>query len=197
MRVQPRNWLLPAILLLPGTSAISAQQTVQLGTVITTFLADTGVPSRVVPWTIGSRLPVTWQSGRPVKTDAEGYTLGLNGTVQVALEGHAPVPVTIQLLGNNDGIERVTLAFDWTNPDLDVVEKTLETQGVHLTPLRCNRKTEPKAAGNVLFEARAAGKTSLGVEEAWSCAPAGTCSLGMSLLYRRNDVDTFHCMAPA
>lgn len=196
MRVLPRIWCLLVALVVVGTPAIAAQQTVKLGVVIATFLAEQGTRAGALPWTIGGTLPVTWQSASPTETDAEGYTLGLNGTTQVMLEGHAPVPVTIQLLGSNAGIERVTLAFDWKDPDIGIVQKTLVADGVQLAPLRCDQKTEPKAGGNVLFEARADGKVPVGLAVAWSCAPAG-CAAGLSILYRRDDVNSIRCMAAA
>ena len=195
MPVQPRIWSSLVAAAMLAAPPLWAQQPIKLVTVVTTFLADSGVRSKVLPWTTGGTLPVTWQSARPVSSDAEGYTLGLSGNTRVELEGHGAVPATIQLLGNNDGIQRATIAFDWKNPDPEVVERSLNL-GLRLVLLRCSRTTEPPKAGNVLWEARATGKTPAGLAEAWSCG-AGGCSLGLSLLYRRADVNSIRCLAPA
>lgn len=197
MRVQPRTWSLLVVMLVAISSAVSAQQTLKLGDVIAVFLTDSGSRRSPLPWTAGSALPITWESDAPVESDAEGYTLGLSGKARVAIQGRAAVPISIQLLGNNAGIERVTLGFDWKNPDIDVVEKTIAADGVQLMRLRCDRKTEPKAAGNVLFEARAPGKVPVGLAEAWSCGDGAGCTLGLSILYDRADVNSIRCMAAA
>lgn len=66
MRV-PRSWSRLAVLatLALPLSAARAQEPIEVGALVTSFLADSGVATRGLTWTSGDGLPVQWQSAQP------------------------------------------------------------------------------------------------------------------------------------
>jgi len=61
-----------------------------------------------------------------------------------------------------------------------------------LQPLKCSRETEGYSFGNLLYAAKAPGKTASGLQEGWNCAHDG-CTVAMTIYYRKADVEQFDC----
>ena len=194
MSASGRSRLCCLALLALAAVPLHAQGEMKVSYLVVTFLPAANNRA-TLPWSTGNNTAIKWQTGGPVNPDADGYTKGRTGQVQVLLDGHPPIPVTIAALGSNDGIQRVTMSFDWKQPDYDLLERALATEGVTLAPFRCSRTTEPKTAGNVIFETSAPNKRSVGLAEAWACADGTGCSLELAILYQRSDVTSIHCMA--
>lgn len=194
MSASGRSRLFCLALLALAAVPLHAQGEIKVSTLVLTFL-PAATNRATLPWSTGSGSAIKWQTSGPVNPDADGYTKGRIGQARALLEGHDPIPVTVNALGNNAGIQRVTMSFDWPQPDYDLLERALATEGVVLAPFRCSRATEPRTGGNVIFETSAPNKRSVGLAEAWACADGTGCSLELAILYRRSDVTSIHCLA--
>ena len=91
--------------------------------------------------------------------------------------------------------QRVSLGFDLAEFDIERAERSLVADGIQLSPLKCNQKTEGTMFGNVVYVAKAPGKTATGLWESWNCS-ARECLGGFTTLYRKNEVAKIDC-APA
>ena len=138
------------LLTLPGNAA--AQQPLRAATLITAFLADSGVPTRGMDWSTGNGLSVRWASARPVANPDQsavprGLTLARIGTARVIMGEGAPVDVTVSLAGNANGIQRVSFGMSYngdTGPadPKDRLGRALTADGIVLTSLKCDRAKE-------------------------------------------------------
>lgn len=177
-------------------SLFGAQQAVKLSALLTAFLPDEGVATRGLPWTTANNLPVRWETAKPVAAadylKREGLTLSRAGKARIAVEGRAPVAVTVEVHGNQIGIQRVSVSFDLAELDIERAERSLVADGIQLSPLKCSRKTEGVSFGNVVYLAKAPGKTATGLWESWNCS-ARECLGGFSTLYRNNEVAKIDC----
>jgi hypothetical protein len=182
-----------------GAPGLAAQQPPRLSQLIATFLADSGVPTRGLPFTVAEVLPARWESATPVATDPvaqrEGYTLTRRGVVVVTL-GPGAVPVAVQLLGTANGLQRVLFGVETTHHELTerMVFDALRAEGMTLVPMKCDLEKEGASYGNVIYAAKVPGKTASGLWGMWQC-PADGCTLTLALLYRRADMDRVECAA--
>jgi hypothetical protein len=169
--------------------------TTTLAAVLTTFLADSGVPTRGLPWTTGSTLPITWVTPKPV---APGYTVGNNitlqheGTASAQVSDTSTVKLYLFVFGNDVGIQRVVASWDRAMLSGEQAEAQLTAAGWTLKPLKCARATEGYSYGNLLYAAKAPGKTGSGLHEGWNCAQED-CTVAMTIYYRKADVEQFDC----
>ncbi len=177
-----------------------AQQAPRLSQVIATFLADSGVPTRGLPFTVAGVLPVRWESATPAAADrvaqGEGYTLTRRGVVVVTLGPRVGVPVALQLLGTANGLQRVLFGVETTRHELTerMVFDALRAEGMTLVPMRCDLEREGASYGNVVYAAKVPGKTASGLWGMWQC-PQDGCTLTLALLYRRADMERVECAA--
>lgn len=185
--------IITAVLL--TSSSLGAQQPVNLSAVLTAFLPDEGVATRGLPWTTGNNM-VRWETAKAVASPpylkSEGLTLRRAGKARVAVEGRGPVAVSIEVAGNELGIQRVNVSFDLAELDLERAERSLIADGIQLSPLKCNRKTEGASFGNVVYVAKAPGKTATGLWESWNCS-ARDCFAEFSILYRKSEAGKIDC----
>ena len=201
-----------ALLALGGPSAIStpllaAQQKVQLSTVIASFLADSGVRTRGLPWTTGAELPIRWESARPVPNPDEhsrtkGITLIRSGSFTGTVGDTVALKMEITLGGTAAGLAHVVVSL----PSMEVtyangsgffltremVEKALEDEGVTLQPLKCSRDKEGASYGNLVDAVKVPGKTASGLWWFWQSAQQEL-SLSLTILYRRTDMAQVEC----
>lgn len=158
------------------------------------FLPDEGIATRGLPWTTANNL-VKWETAKPVAAapylKSEGLTLHRSGKARVAVEGRGAVALSVEVAGNQVGIQRVNVSFDMAELDLDRAERSLIAEG-QLSPLKCNRRTEGASFGNVVYVAKASGKTATGLWESWNCS-ATECFAAFSILYRKNEVAKINC----
>lgn len=175
------------------------QQAVTLSSVLTTFLADSGVPTRGLPWTTGSALPIKWATRQPVAAEAwaqqQGFTLGRAGTVRIKVGNNPPVEMALQLMGNAAGLQRVSISINLQETDelqISEMRPALIAEGMTLTPLKCDAAKEGASYGNLVFVAKAAKKTPSGLHENWDCSMNG-CGWSMTILYRKADVTPIEC----
>lgn len=191
---------LPALLGMIGTaliasSSLAAQQPLRLSAVLTAFLTDSGVATRGLPWTTGSSLPVKWETPKPVAAPylkQDGFSLRRVGKCRVNVDGRRPVEASVDVLGNEVGIQRVSVSFDLAELELELAERSLAADGIQLSPLKCSRKTEGASYGNLVYVIKAPGKTATGLWEFWDCS-ATHCGGGFSILYRKTDVSKVDC----
>lgn len=199
--VDMRFWGMMGALLIGGPAlhaqeAQDEQEPVKLSAVLTTFLADSAVQTKGLEWTTGNALPVEWESAEPVAPPEyliqEGFTLSRSGTGRVLMGEQAVVEISLSVVGNEAGVQRVSVIFPLTDVGLDQIEGSLGQDGIVLTPLKCDRKTEGATWGNAVYVAKAPGKTASGLHENWNCGH-DQCTAVLSILYRRSDVDTVEC----
>lgn len=200
MRARWRLWsaILP-ILAFPLTQA-RAQEPVDVGALVSAFQADSGVATRGLPWTTGGDLPIQWESAQPVASapylQSEGLTQTRTGHVQVAVDSLTR-EATVSVHGNENGIQRTEIVLQeldsWITGPLATA---IPSAGVALTPLKCDLATEPASYGNVVWVAKAPGKTASGLWMGWNCAHDG-CGIALTLLYRKADVDKVECVGGA
>ena len=179
---------------LPGNS-IAAQQPVTLGVVLTAFLADSGVPTRGLPWTTGNQLPIQWESAQPVKLPyqhQQGFTHHRTGKLRLAGAGKTPLAATIEVEGIAAGIARTAVYFSLGEWPLEAAEKALIADGLKLSALKCSREKEGASYGNIVYVVKAPAKTASALWASWDCAQSG-CSGGFTILYRRADVSMIEC----
>jgi hypothetical protein len=181
---------------LAAPAPVRAQQPVKLSAVILAFLPDAGVPTRGLPWSSGDHLPVRWQSAKPVASadylKQQGFTLSRTGTVRVALEGGKVQEATLQVAGNQLGVQQVSVSWNVLSGPFDGAARALEADGVSLKPLKCRREAEGASFGNVVHVAAAKGKQATGLWENWNCAHDG-CGFGLTILYRRSALAQIEC----
>lgn len=202
---------LALLALVTPVTALAAQQPapVRLTTVLATFLADSGVPTRALPWSIGDTLPIRWNTTAPVATDEqwlrntgmthvrEGSFLGLAGD-SVAL------PMTIHLRGTTAGLGGVSIHIGnllVEHPDgsgyfvtREMIEQALTNDGALLRPLKCSRDTEGASFGNLVDAFRVPGKTASGLWWFWQ-APMQELQITLQLLYRRAEMAQVECFS--
>ncbi|MEO8451315.1 MAG: hypothetical protein ABI647_16085 [Gemmatimonadota bacterium] len=177
---------------------VVAQQPVKLSAVLTAFLADSGVRIQGLPWTTGAALPVKWQTPKPVPAPdfakQHGNTLTRVGTVRVAIGTRPPEKLTLTLFGNATGLQQVGIGGPYGEGELprEVLQKALSGEGIALKLIKCDPAKEGESYGNLVFTAKAPGKTMSGLHQNWNCAHDG-CGWTLEILYRRNDVAAVEC----
>lgn len=196
------NWFAIASALAVGLAApraLPAQShaPVSLGALLTTFLADSGVRTQGLPWTTGNELAIEWQSPTPVKipyTTQDGSTVSRTGTTRVSMNDGSIVDATVEVAGNEVGIQRVTVGFDAPElpKNLVLAEQTLTAAGIALTPLKCSRDTEGISYGNLVYILKAPGKTASALHESWNCGQDG-CGAALTIIYRKKDLASISC----
>ncbi len=181
-----------------GTPVV-AQAPVTLSAVLTTFLADSGVRVRGLAWTTGDRMPIRWSPGTP---NSDG---GMAAETRHDPEpdrqrpdsmGEDSLAADVVALGTEGGIQQLQV---WVR-GLDsqrrhTILEEIRRAGIALQPLRCAMETEGESFGNVVYVAKAPGKTASGLHLSWNCAHDG-CAIGASILYRRRDVSQVECATP-
>jgi len=182
----------------PRPLPAQTQASMSLSTLLTTFLADSGVRTRGLPWTTGKELPVAWQSADPVKIaypTPDGTTVARTGTTQVGLADGSTADATIEVAGNEVGVQRVAVWFDAPElpKNLIVAEQSLTDAGFTLTPLKCSRDTEGATYGNLVYVIKAPGKTASALHESWNCTQEG-CTATVALVYRKRDLAGITCI---
>lgn len=168
-----------------------------MGALVTSFLADSGVATRGLPWTTGDGLPVQWETAEPAAASDylrnEGITLTRVGQARVAVDSLLR-DATVSVHGNVNGIQKVEILFQVLDSWLTApIETALPADGVALTPLQCSRETEPATFGNVVWVAKAPGKTASGLWMGWNCGHDG-CGIALTILYRKADVAAIECV---
>jgi hypothetical protein len=181
-------------------------EAIKLSTVLTTFLADSGVRTRGLPWTTGSDLPIRWKSAGPIANPdqsgrGKGLTLARIGEFTASVGDSVRIPVTISLVGAEIGLAHTILWME--NREVttrtggffltrEMVEQSLRTDGLQLQPVKCSREKEGASYGNLIDAVKAPGKTSSGLWWAWD-SPQQRMQLSMTLLYRRADMAQVEC----
>ncbi len=176
-------------------NSLGAQQPVALSVVLTAFLADSGVPTRGLPWTTGQQLPIQWESSLPVKLayqHPQGFTHHRTGKLRLAGAGKTSLIATIEVEGIAAGIARTAVYFSLGEWPLEAAEKALIADGLKLSALKCSREKEGASYGNLVYVVKAPGKTASALGANWDCAQSG-CNGGFTILYRRADVTTIEC----
>jgi hypothetical protein len=194
--------LILLVLVLPA--ALAAQKppkpkpkvvTTTLPAVLTTFLADSGIPTRGLPWATGSTLPIKWATPKPVPpsyTVGNNITLQHEGTATAQVSDTATVKLYLFVFGNDVGIQRVVVSWNMAILSGEQAEAQLTAAGWTLKTIKCARATEGYSYGNLLFAAKAPGKTASGMHEGWNCAQED-CTIAMTIYYRKADVEQFDC----
>lgn len=198
-------------LLTSAAPVLAAQQpgSVPLSAVLGTFLADSGVPTRALPWSTGSELPIRWASPGPVATNEQWLAnLGLTHTREGEFVGQAgdsvALPMRIQLRGTVAGLAGVSIHIGKLlieKPDgsgyhvtREMIETSLTNDGAQLRPLKCSRDTEGASYGNLVDAFRMPGKTASGLWWMWQ-APMQEMQISLQLIYRRADMAQVECAA--
>lgn len=195
-----------ALLTLPPTLAAQQPEPVRLGTVLETFLVDSGVRTRGLPWTTGQGLPIRWESAGPIATDEQwlrnlGLTHVRNGRFIALVGDSVALPVAINLRGTDAGLAGLSLTFETLLVEhgeggfhltREMIEKALVDQGAMLQPLKCSRETEGASYGNLVDAFRMPGKTASGLWWSWQ-APMQELQVSLQLLYRRADMAQVEC----
>jgi hypothetical protein len=205
---------LPVLLLLalfPATR-VTAQvqpQPVKLATVIAAFLADSGVPTRGLPWTTGNSLPVRWQSPGPVtNTDPNARQRGIThmrmGRFLATMGDSVRLPMDIVVTGPANGIAGVNMLLDsmlvetgggsgfWITREM--VEQALRNDGLMLTPRKCDRTKEGASYGNLVDAVKAPGKLASGLWWFWQSVQQEM-QLSLSIIYRSVEMNQVECAA--
>lgn len=206
MRVH--RFLAATLLLTPPLAAqAGAPAPVPLSRVLTTFLVDSGVRVRALPWTVADALPITWATSGPVAATGpwyarQGITLLREGTLRATAGDSVTLPVAITLTGTATGLSGMALTpttLQVTNPDgsgfwmtREMLEAALRTDGLAFQPLKCSRTTEGASYGNLVDAVKAPGKTASGLWWSWD-APMQELRVTMTLLYRRADMAQVEC----
>ena len=187
-------WIVAGVLAVVPAFA-EAQQSVKLSALLTTFLADANVKTKGLPWTTGASLPVKWQSPKPVAAVAylqqQGFTLSREGTARVAV-GAEQFDATVQVLGNDAGIQQVTIGWNQLSGPFDAAARSLVADDIVLEPLKCSPEKEGASYGNLVHVVKAPGKTASALWESWNCAHDG-CGYALTILYRKSAVAAIEC----
>ena len=204
-------------LLFVVTSSATAQRTpkgrktvpVRLSTVIAAFLADSGVPTRGLPWTTGASLPITWATPNAEPATGEyarrkGWTLSWSGTFTGTIGDTVVLPMTVQAYGGPQGLARAGFgiaSLEVTNKGgggffatREMVETALRNEGLTFQPLRCSRDKEGASYGNLVDAVKAPGKTASGLWWMWQ-SPQQMMELSLTILYRRVDMAEVECQS--
>jgi hypothetical protein len=181
----------------PSLTAKANEQPVvaTLPEVLATFLADSGVATRGLPWTTGNHLPIRWKSAEPAPTQYTmypGITAERTGTASLATGDTASVEAIITVLGNAAGVQRVWVSWDMAQLPSIRGDSILLAAGFTLMPTKCQRETEGYSYGNLLFVVKAPGKKAAGLHEGWNCTHTD-CTLAYQLYYRKVDAEQFDC----
>jgi hypothetical protein len=183
------------------------RQPVKLATVIAAFLADSGVPTRGLPWTTGSALPVRWQTPGPVtNTDPNARQRGIThmraGTFLATMGDSVRLPMDIVVTGPANGISGVNMLLDSMLVDTgggngffltrEMVEQALRNDGLTLTPRKCDRATEGASFGNLVDAVKAPGKTASGLWWFWQSVQQEL-QLSLSIIYRSVEMNQVEC----
>jgi hypothetical protein len=181
----------------------AGQAPVSLAGLLLPFLADSGAPTRGLAWTRGDSLPLSWQHTTPAPvTEAwlsnQGYTLTRNATAKVLLDGDSAIDASLRLLGTPNGIQRVivSIAYNGNFNPLHLRERVpaaLAAEGFALTLLKCDPKLEGETYGNLVYVAKAPGKTASALWATWNCAGDGACGHDLQLVYRRAELNQVEC----
>lgn len=177
---------------------VSAQQEGTLPALVRTFLVDSGVRTRGLPFTVGNVAGIRWKTPGPVAANVamrrEGYTLERHGEATVRVGDKRGIPVRLTAYGTALGLQSVSLVVATTAHELTerLVLSALERDGATLTPLKCDLEKEGASFGNVAYVAKLPGKTASGLWAMWQCPQAG-CELVLTILYRRADVAKVEC----
>jgi hypothetical protein len=168
-----------------------------LSALLTTFLADSGVRTQGLSWATGQELSIEWQSANPVKipyATQDGSTVSRTGTARASLDDGSVIDATVEVAGNEVGIQRVTVSFDAPElpKNLVLAEQSLTAACIALTPLKCSRDTEGASYGNLVYVLKAPGKTASALHESWNCAHDG-CGAALTIVYRKKDVAAIPC----
>jgi len=173
-----------------------APQAVRLSAVLAAFLPTAGTQTRGLPWTTGDELPIKWESATPVAPAAfeasQGFTMKRTGALVIEV-GAERMDASIQVLGNQMGVQQVTIAWQQLSGPFDRASLALAADGVGLRPLKCRRETEPASFGNLVQVAQFEGRTGAALWENWNCGQDG-CGFSLTLLYRRAAVDQVECV---
>lgn len=181
-------------------------EVINLSAVLTTFLADSGVPTRGLAWTTGNDLPIRWKSPGPVANPdqsarSRGLTLARIGEFTASIGDSVRIPTTISLVGTPLGLASTIVWMESLEVTLkgggffltrEMVEQALRNEGMHLQPLKCSREKEGASYGNLIDAVKAPGKTSSGLWWAWD-SPQQRPQLTLTLLYRRADMAQVEC----
>jgi hypothetical protein len=180
---------------------------VRLSAVITAFLADSGVPTRGLPWTTGSTLPITWQTpsavpNRDPNAASKGHTLARHGTFTGTVGDSVALPMSISVVGAPIGLAQVGIlisSMEVTDArgngffaTREMVETALRNEGLTLQPIKCSREKEEASYGNLVDAVKAPGKTSSGLWWMWD-SPRQEMRLSLAILYRRADMNEVEC----
>jgi hypothetical protein len=204
--------LVPVLAAAQQSKGRSPAARVRLSAVIAAFLADSGVPTRGLPWTTGSALPITWRSPAPVPNSdpnaaRRGLTLTRIGTFMGTVGDSAALAMTISAIGSAGGLARVMIWIQsmevTTNARGDgyfvtreMVEQALKNEGMSLQPLKCSRDKEGASYGNLVDAVKVPGKTASGLWWMWD-SPRDGPTLTLTLLYRRADMGEVECAGTA
>jgi len=200
--LRPATWL--GLIAAPfAVLPCAAQGPVPLATVLSAFLADSGVPTRGLSWSHGDALPVTWESKAPIAvTEAwiknQGMTLMRKAAAKVTLASDSAIAMTIQVLGTDAGIQRVSTSFAYQgnfetfHPKTDVTG-ALTARGWTATLFKCDPAKEGVTYGNLVYVIRAPGKTASALHLTWNCTGEGDCGFDMTIIYRRTELTQIEC----
>jgi hypothetical protein len=203
----PARWFVGlALLVVVAPVPAQAPEPVRLSAVLGAFLADSGVPTRALPWTTGGGLPIRWSSPGPVATNEQWLkNLGMTHTREGAFVGltgdSVALPMTIHLRGTTAGLGGVSIGIDNLLVETpggsyfvtrELIEKALTNEGAQLRPLKCSRETEGASYGNLVDAFRMPGKNASGLWWMWQ-APMQELQITLTLLYRRADLAQVEC----
>ncbi|MCA9721482.1 MAG: hypothetical protein KC489_03585 [Gemmatimonadetes bacterium] len=206
MRPVARLLAITALLAAP-LAAQAKDAPIPLSKVITTFLVDSGVRVRGLPWTVADPLPITWSTPRPVAATGDWYqkqgiTQLREGTLRVTAGDSVVLPMGITLYAGANGLTSVAVSstsLQVTNPDgsgylatREMIEEALRHDGLMLQPIKCSRDSEGASYGNLVDAVKAPGKTASGLWWSWD-APMQELRVTLTLLYRRADMQQVEC----
>ncbi|MGQ0765527.1 MAG: hypothetical protein ACT4OZ_07670 [Gemmatimonadota bacterium] len=178
---------------------------------IATFLADSGVATRGLPWTTGNNLPIAWDSPNAVANPdqvayARGLTLARAGKFIGTAGDRVSFEVSLTATGSQLGLARLSLwipSLEVTNRQggggfiatREMVESALKAEGLSLQPIKCSREKEGASYGNLIDAVKAPGKTASGLWWMWDNPRSGP-TLTLTVLYRGTDMNEVECAAP-
>jgi hypothetical protein len=210
MEANVRHIILGGLLAASAVSPLAAQlprESTKLAAVLTAFLADSGVPTRGLPWTSGNALPIRWQSTGPVQnTDPYARQRGIThmraGVFRGTLGDSVTLPMDIVVTGTATGIAGVNIiprtllvetgggaGFFMTR---EMMEQALRNDGLMLTPRKCDRAKEGASYGNLVDAVKAPGKMASGLWWMWQSMQQEL-QVSMSLIYRNAEMNQVEC----
>lgn len=141
----------------------------------------------------------------PAHTQRDGFPYHRVGLVIVDQGGQPAYSMTYQgrrvpgvwrvtLLGPRAGPFQVLISTEGNADEMVLdVPATLRDAGWTITPYRCSRETSPAVIGNVVHLAEAPGHKPLWLQESWNFGHATGLSVGLHLLYFKDDADKVEC----